>query len=222
MTRAARLFSLAAWLAILTLAGAMPAWGQSGGAPQAGGAYVRGSLGYSWSPEDEIDYSPLWGIGAGYQFTPAIRADVTADWRDRYLVEGGRGFLGGREVDSKVDNRTVMVNLYYDFPGLGRSTGADWLRPYVGGGLGWSRTRVDDVTVLDPDSGTLDEFIGDDETQFAWQLAAGVRYDTPSGLVFDFGYRYADLGDVQLTSVRGDVASGLTAHELVTSIGYRF
>jgi len=191
------------------------------------GLYVRGSLGYSWSFEDEIDYSVLYGAGIGYRFSPNMRVDLTADWRDRYVVEGGQGFiLGGTPIDSQVDNEAYMFNVYYDIqniPGLALPQG---FRPYVGAGLGLSSISVDDTTVTVPTDDGVDEdirdFLGDEDDQFAWQLMVGAAYNFTDKAFVDVGYRYADLGEAQLTSTAGTLDAELDVHEIVATIGYRF
>lgn len=208
--------SAAAVVALL----AAPAMAQ--GASGDTGFYVRGSLGYSWSAEDEVDYSPLWGLGAGYRFNPNVRADLTADWRDRYIVEGGGGLAGGREFDSQVDNRTFMLNGYYDFAAIRLGSTQQSLRPYLGAGIGFSTTQVDDVDVLVANQNRFERFFGDEDDQFAWQLMAGVQVDMGPGVFFDLGYRYADLGEIGLTSTLGNLDEDLSAHELVATVGYRF
>lgn len=212
------LTGLSAIAAVALFAGPAAAQGARGET----GFYVRGSLGYSWSAEDEVDYSPLWGIGAGYRLAPNIRADLAADWRDRYIVEGARGFAGGQEFDSQVDNRTIMLNGFYDFAPMSVRGIEQTIRPYLGAGVGFSSTSVDDVVVVIPDQNRFERFFGDDDDQFAWQLMAGLRFETGPGVFFDLGYRYADLGDIGLTSTIGTIDNELSAHELVASLGYRF
>jgi len=186
------------------------------------GLYVRGSLGYSWSAEDEIDYSPLWGIGIGYRINPNFRADFTIDWRDRYNVEGGQGFnVGGTAVDSTVDNRAYMLNVYYDFDRLPVIQLPGAFKPYVGGGIGLSRVEVNDRDVLV--GGTdVARFTGDDENQFGWQLMIGAGYNFTPEMTLDLGYRYAHLGEAELTSTAGSISSDLNVHELVATLRYQF
>lgn len=233
----ARLLPAATAGLLLASLAVLPAAAQSGGGSGASGGsgrgddaglYLRGGLGYSTSLEDEIDYSPLWHLGVGYRFTPNLRLDVTADWRDRYIVEGGRGlFFRDQTVDSQVDNQAFMANIYYDFARMDMMGLPGGIRPYVGGGLGFSTISVDDSTVLvdinDDDIGDdIRDFFGDESDQFAWQLTAGVAYDIADNAFFDVGYRYADLGEVELASTLGTIESELRVHEILVSLGYRF
>ncbi|WP_207483786.1 outer membrane protein [Arenibaculum pallidiluteum] len=174
------------------------------------GIYVRGSLGYSWSAQDEIDYSPLWGLGVGYRLNRNLRADVTIDWRDRYIVEGDT-------FDSKIDNKAFMLNVYYDLEQLPVVSLPAGFKPYVGAGVGLSRVEVNDQLIT-PEDGVF----GDDEYNFAWQAMFGVGYQVTPNLSADVGYRYARLGDVQATSPLGDIDSKLNVHEVVLTVRYGF
>ncbi|WP_162937478.1 outer membrane protein [Indioceanicola profundi] len=218
--------TLPALVAPVLLMSAVPAMAQQSGATDPG-IYIRGGLGYSISGEDEIDYSPLWSLGVGYRFTPNIRVDVMADWRDRYIVEGGRGVVpGAADLDSQVENQAYMFNAYYDFATMNLGPVAG-VRPYVGVGAGLSTTKVDDATVfVDIDNDNLEgefrDFFGDEDDQFAWQLMAGVAFDFSTNMFADIGYRYADLGEVGLSSTQGGIDSDLNVHEIMVSVGYKF
>jgi opacity protein-like surface antigen len=185
------------------------------------GVYARGSLGFSWSSEDEIDYSPLWGIGIGYRINPNLRADFTIDWRDRYNVEGGQGFaLGGTAIDSKVDNRAYMLNLYYDLERLPIIQLPGAFKPYVGGGIGMSRIEINDRDVLV--DGRVSRLTNDNKNQFAWQLMIGAGYNFTPEMTLDLGYRYANLGEAEMSSTEGSISSDLNVHELVATVRYQF
>ena len=224
-----RLLPAGLFLSVVALA-ASPAMAQQGGRTQtdSSGLYVRGSLGYSTSFEDEIEYSVLYGVGVGYRFTPNWRADITADWRDRYIVEGARTFaVAGAAVDSQVDNRAFMANVYFDLQQLPAISLPQGFRPYIGAGVGLSTIEVDDVRVAVDlnDDDTVDEvrdFFGDEDDQFAWQIMLGAAYNFTPNTFVDVGYRYADLGEVELTSVQGNIENNLNVHELVVTLGFRF
>ena len=184
------------------------------------GFYVRGSLGYSWSANDDIDYSPLWGLGVGYRFNPNIRTDFTVDWRDRYVVEGSTF----SSFDSKVDNRSFMLNAYYDFDQIPVIQLPGGFKPYVGAGIGFSRTSVNDQTIPGA-GGTVASISGSDRTRLAWQGMAGVGYQVTPEFAVDLGYRYAQLGKVRAsstTSAFGSIDEDLNVHELVFTARYGF
>ena len=81
----------------------------------------------------------------------------------------------------------------------------------VGAGIGISRVEVNDRNVLV--GGTrVARFTNDKENQFAWQqLTLGVGYNVTANVTAEIAYRYADLGEVKLTSTVGNVslATGL-------------
>lgn len=84
----------------------------------------------------------------------------------------------------------IMANAWYEFPVGGVS-------PYVGGGLGWARTRLEGQYVGQAGDPT---FKFEDEG-FAWQLGAGVSYPIKPGMSIGLGYRYFRGPDVTALSV---------------------
>ena len=121
------------------------------------------------------------------------RSNISGQWTD-----------GGTPV--KMDSRvhTGMGNLYLDlnlpivvFPNL-----------YVMGGIGFAVLQ----TELDQASRT--------NTNFAWNVGAGISRKLPlTGIHFDLGYRYADLGKAGKSNV---VPYSLKTHELVGGLRFRF
>jgi opacity protein-like surface antigen len=185
------------------------------------GYYVRGTLGLSFSPEDEIDYSVLYGLGLGYRIDRNLRVDFTMERRDRFIVEGGQNFAGVAAFDSKVENTSYMLNVYYDFERLPIIQLPGGFKPFVGAGIGISRLEVNDQDVIVGGTGTA-RFTGEDKNQLSWQIMASVAYKLDAATAFEIFYRYADLGEVELSSTVGSVSSELTTHELMASIRYHF
>lgn len=75
-----------------------------------------------------------------------------------------------------------MLNVYYDI-----DTGTKFT-PYFGGGIGYSRMKVEDNTIDYSKS----------FNQFAWQIGGGVSYAVNDKASVDFGYRYVDYGKITL------------------------
>jgi len=180
------------------------------------GLYVRGSLGYAFSAEDEVDYSPLWGIGVGYRLDRNLRADVTIDWRDRFIVESGG-------LDTKVSNQSFMLNAYYDLDSIPIIQLPGGFKPYVGAGVGLSRIEINDQTIrpLNAPPGVVTR-IGGDEYNIAWQVMAGVSYQLNQNFAADLGYRYAHIGEANISSTLGSVGQDLNTHEVVLTLRYGF
>jgi opacity protein-like surface antigen len=88
---------------------------------------------------------------------------------------------------------------------------------FVGAGIGISRVEVNDRNVLD--GGTrVARFTNDNENQFAWQLTLGVGYNVAANVTAEIAYRYADLGEVELTSTVGNVSSSPQAYSSLESV----
>jgi opacity protein-like surface antigen len=88
-------------------------------------------------------------------------------------------------VDGSVSTFALMANVWYDID-LGSR-----LKPYLGGGAGWSRSHVD-VVILTSSGATrsgegTDAF---DVSGFSWQLGAGVNYEVMPGVDVGLGYRF--------------------------------
>jgi opacity protein-like surface antigen len=143
-----------------------------------------------------------FGAGAGYQFTNAIRIDVTADYLDpfRYSAVTRCGASCAIDRRTEVQRWDGLVNGYYD---LGNWFG---LTPYVGAGVGVAGTRTSGAIgidgnplaagVLDPRTGTLvtSNVPTHNDARFAWAAMAGVSYAFAPHMLADVGYRYLDLG----------------------------
>ena len=86
----------------------------------------------------------------------------------------------------------VMANVWYDIDAGSR------IVPYVGGGVGWNRVRLElDGEVSDPGF-LMTDVVGQDfsESGFAWQLGAGANYEVSPGVKVGVGYRYFHGADI--------------------------
>lgn len=103
--------------------------------------------------------------------------------------------------ESEVRAHSLMLNGWWDFARSGKWT------PFVGLGIGAARVKVetDDTVVRGSDS----------ETHFAYQVGLGASYDLGNDSAVELGYRYVDLGKVDVNLVNGALAP---AGELKTDI----
>lgn len=177
-----------------------------------GGPYVRADIGWSWARNadftDDAPVSPtcfiavnypgvcgaslnslgssaVFGIGAGYRFGNGFRADVTLEYRGGYNLSGADP--EGTYFDPQVTSKGALINGYYDLP-------VAWgpFRPYVGGGIGYSKNKMDPINWYDATStGTLP---GGSNNSVAWQLTLGTNIDLGDKWVVDVRYRYSDFG----------------------------
>jgi opacity protein-like surface antigen len=155
-------------------------------------------------------------------------------WRTLFEVEA----LFGRNYDfatnsgtavspwhSEVTSRTFMANARLDVPLrtpltalFGRMPMLEPLTLYGGGGAGASWNEIEA-------SGPFD--LGDDTSwEFAWQAMAGFGYAVTDTTHLSLGWRYLDLGEVDLNSVCGAASCSFeadtTAHEVMTSVRFEF
>jgi len=81
-----------------------------------------------------------------------------------------------------------MLNGTFDLPVVLGS-----IRPFVGGGIGWSRNEMKPLNWNDPTCcrGTLN---GGKKDDFAWQFTLGADIGLQEGWTLEILYRYADMG----------------------------
>ena len=199
------------------------------------------------------------GSGGELGFSAGLGYDFGNGWRlegDYANLFNDFGTVGGTTASSaKLRAETYMLNVLYDFEDFGR------FAPYIGGGLGMANGEVSasvhdfanpnatatamQAIVRNPACVTgLVDFdqarscdIRDDDTNFAWQLMAGLGFDVTDNLTWDTSYRYVDMGtfevdgDVSVFETDGSIGqvSPLTsdledaaAHMVMTGFRYRF
>lgn len=205
----------------------------SGATGDTGGAT---SFGFAPSGSDS-DSSPVWGGAFGLELgldEPAQSADWSVpDWKLRLELEA----LGGRDYELRTEGAdpffteatawTVMQNLWVDLPMrgavsalFGRVPVLEPLSFYAGGGAGLA---IHDVETTDNVSrGSETAF------NFTWQGGAGFGYAFTDLVTFSMGYRYQDLGRIEMNLIDtaqtpvGRFELDLAAHELTTGLRVRF
>lgn len=172
---------------------------------EAGNFYVKMFGGANWVADTNltaIDASNTsdtmtWSIGGdtgwvvggavGYDLNEILRGwrtELEVSYRENQRDGGwttntfGGSAFGNLDIDHT--SLAVMANAWYEFPIAGVS-------PYIGGGIGWARSRF---------KGTYDISVGTDvpfefeNNGFAWQLGAGVNFPVKPGVTLGLGYRY--------------------------------
>ena len=138
----------------------------------------------------------------------AVRAELEYNWNDdadKSVVS--RDFNDGK---LEVKNQSVFLNAYYDI-----DTGTKFT-PYVGGGIGYAKLK-----------GSISnggvKLASDSDTNFAWQLGAGVAYAVNENISVDFGYRYTDMGDLTANVYPTETFKiDVDSHELLLGVRYTF
>jgi len=161
------------------------------------------------------------GAGVGRRFTPVMRGDVTLGYRG-YKLDAMDG--AGSNFKGNLKSLALMVNAYYE----NDAASGSW-KPYIGAGLGVAQNKFDSFSGI---NSAGDTFTGPGGTKTgpAWAVMAGFAVPVSKAYTLDFGYRYIDLGKIEIAAgtldaegiaVPYDGAAGkLKAHELF--VGVRF
>lgn len=158
------------------------------------------------------DNDSLFGgaLAIGYNFNKRfnipIRTELEYSMFSEAEAKGSRsttypiGIVETTSLKQKFDIQTLFVNAYYDF-----KTGTQ-LTPYIGGGLGVafvnSKTSGTLGVVFPLALGGLNDSIGSSSSRkmnsnFAWNIGAGIGWDINEQWTLDLGYRFVGLGKVK-------------------------
>jgi opacity protein-like surface antigen len=99
-----------------------------------------------------------------------------------------------------------LANFLLDIPMSG------WgFTPFIGAGVGFANTRS---TVTSITLGGVDQF--SDDTNFAWDVTAGVSYDISRNVTFDIAYRFLQFTSVNNTfnGLGGDTGGSISSHDI--------
>jgi OOP family OmpA-OmpF porin len=210
-------------LALLAaLAVSANAFAQDMGAPK--GLYLGGGLWASIPQDSDLDgggtvngstveFDTGWGgAGAiGYGYSNNLRSEVELGYTSND-VDGVSG-AGASAGSGDANVLSGMLNLLYDFPGLGKWT------PYVGGGFGAAYVSAEGGATY---SGTRITFDDNDWT-WAGQGIAGVGYQLTENLGMFADYRYFFTGDVDLrTSQNLTTETDLAQHRVMVGLRWFF
>jgi len=181
------------------------------------GLYVGAGAGWNWTQDADIDLTGLaanrlrvgvpfsnpsgtlefedgWTgvLSLGWGFRNGLRAELEGFYRQNDL-DSVSGFGASRfgVASGEVRSWGLMVNLLYELNlerfGLARS----FVQPYVGGGVGWARIRLDDVRARTPGGAQL--IIDDEDDRFAYQGIVGAAFPLTQwvpGLAITAEYRF--------------------------------
>jgi len=141
---------------------------------------IPGDVEYSNDDLTKFKTGEAFNLALGYNFNP-VRAEIAVGYQlnafdKEYIAADNETYNYGQAInDNHLKNfnlkaLTAMANCYYDI-----KTSTD-VTPYVMGGMG----------IANLDSG--DGWVND--TDFAWQLGAGVGIKASDKITVDIGYRY--------------------------------
>lgn len=152
-------------------------------------------------------------LAAGYDFWPQqmfpLRVELEFAMRGNSETEwsGGRG-----TADMTFNSTTLLANVYYDFHNSTAFT------PYVGAGLGLAFNYFG----IDVNYGNHGYSMDDRQTNFAWQVGAGVAYSFTDNMAVDVAYRYLDLGYTEVNSHNYETGIRPYNHEIMLGLRFGF
>lgn len=140
---------------------------------------------------DTASFDTGFALGGfvGYDLGTGIRVEGELTYRSNAL--DGFSLLPGTPFDGGFDSLSLMGNAFYDF-----STGSAWT-PYVGGGLGVA-LMTSDIT------STGIDVIDDDDTVFAYQVAAGLGYALSPTVTITADYRFFATSNPEFSDFAAD------------------
>ncbi|MCL2438990.1 MAG: outer membrane beta-barrel protein [Alphaproteobacteria bacterium] len=146
-------------------------------------------------------------IEAEYGFGPGKHADMATS----------NPAYDGNPVKLRVKTSTWFLNGYYDMPLTRR------FRPYLGTGVGFAKIKSHVAWSSVDLVNDTEYFMDDSETirNFAYNIGGGIAFVVSQSFILDFGYRYNNLGQVDLTA-RGmaEVLGGGAYANSVSEIKY--
>jgi opacity protein-like surface antigen len=178
-----------------------------------GGPYVGVKGGVNWlgnDPKISFDAADVAGVTPdSFSFDTGFNAGIVGGYAfgqrwgvfsPRLEVELGylRNNLGTFRDDAVVSAAGTtgdihafygLANLLLDIP-----VGGFGFTPFIGAGVGFANTRLSNNI---PGVG-VDDFA--DDTNFAWDLTAGLSYDISRNVTFDIAYRFLQLNSVRIVN----------------------
>ena len=147
--------------------------------------------------KEVIDDYVSSGFGSGYIgfYSGPFRSEIEYTYTSQADYDD-------KKLDLDAQFQRVMINAYVDAP-ITR-----YVRPYLGGGVGTAIYSVKNNLTKIKETGN----------NFAWNATAGLGVKLTRNLTFDSGYRYVDMGDVELKS--DDL--NFVSHEVYAGLRFLF
>ncbi len=150
----------------------------------------------------DFDYEWFFAGSLGYRYS-FMRFELEYTHRNEYEVKAN-------DEEGGLKSKSYMANVYLDF--------APYyvVSPYISGGLGFTDLKLSHTT-----TGT--NFGQADTTNFTWSLGGGLTVRINKCLNMDLGYRYLDMGNVDINTPIGKVGElDVNAHESYMGLRYTF
>ena len=153
----------------------------------------------------DINYGSGFTFGGvlGYDFG-MIRLDAEVAYRDNGIE------LIGLPAEGSASALSYMVNGYFDIP-----TNM-FIKPYLGGGIGYATVSINDATVPG-----VTPVADDSASVLAYQFSTGIGFEISRTTTLSLGYRYFVTEEPEMVDVFGSpFTTEYQSHEF--NIGVRF
>lgn len=158
------------------------------------------------STEAELDAFVAAMATLGYSYSNNLRSEIELAYRQNDVAKVGTSTGSG-------DYTTInpMLNLYYDFPGMGRFT------PYLGAGVGLANLDLGSVSPVD--GSRLD----DSDWVYAYQGIAGIGYQLTNNVGLFADYRYLDTSEGNFKTAAGrELGTDYTEQRVMVGLRWFF
>ena len=118
-----------------------------------------------------------------------------------------------KKVKGDIDSVAFLPSVYYDAKSLHvYKSITTVIYPYAGFGLGIGHLDVNDSPVSDKS-----------EVSFVWHVGMGIRADVDNDWSTFVGYRYVDMGDIDVRYKHNrHVNVDVTSHDVLAGVAYKF
>ena len=140
-----------------------------------------------------------WGAGIGWQFSQLLRIDVTYQHLDLPLIArifdtANSGVLTTAVATLDGRSDVYLLNGYIDLLSLFGSNGS-YLRPYIGGGIGYAENKTKNTTVSVNSTPAVIGFAAPaTRSDFAYQILVGANFPLTTGLRIFAQYSFLCAG----------------------------
>jgi len=148
------------------------------------------------SGDFELDRAPSFAGALGIRLSNQLRMEAELSYRNAGLANVAISGVGSLNTGGEIESTMLFANAYYDFD-------VPWsVQPFIGAGLGyaWHAGKFSDQTAQ------LANVSGKD-SNFIWNVAAGMKYRMRPDLALTGGYRYMDSFDLEFGSYDLDYSS---------------
>jgi opacity protein-like surface antigen len=165
---------------------------------------VAYKLSYSWDKLIDDDDQTTYDRGGAVRNKIALGLEIPVEkilGDVRFEFEYGNGTNNKYSIIDKqypllppfepsVKLQTYFINGYYNFDGIGCG-----IKPYIGAGVGIAQSDVEMYWQYSTVSATVDAL----SYSTAYNASIGLLYEVVKNMSLDFGYRYTNLGGINVS-----------------------